>query len=265
MASLVLTVKGRPSFSQTFVDAAVNTTSEAITLPGHNLKDGDVVRFTNSGGALPTGLTSRKHYYVVSAAEGSIKVSETSGGSAVNISAASGGGTHTIRKVATRYDTDLRASGDDKEGVLALRNLCDRILGGQEVAVIDAQTDAEDPVAASGTVTCSSVAVDETLVLAGVTLTAKASPSGEAQFNQAGSDSADASSLADCINAHSTLSKIVSASAASDVVTITCKVKGFIGNFITMSETGSGMTVSGPTLSGGTGGAVSTSKQYSLV
>lgn len=268
MSTMVLTVKGRASRSQTFVDAAVATGTEIITLPGHALVDGDIVRFTNSGGALPTGLTSRKHYYVVSAVAGaSIKVSETSGGSAVNITAAAGGGTHTIRLVETPYDRRLlRDATAPKEAVVELRNWCDRVLAGNESASIDAQTDPEDPVAASMTYTLASVVADEAVTIGGVVLTAKASPSGEAQWASGGADdTADAVTLAAAINKHSTLSKIVTASAAAAVVTVTCKVKGFIGNFITTTETGTTITASAATLTGGTGGATSTAKTYAMI
>lgn len=265
MSTMVLTVKGRASRSQTFVDAAVATGTEIITLPGHALVDGDTVRFTNSGGALPTGLTSRKHYYVVSAVVGvSLKVSETAGGAAVNISAAAGGGTHTIRLVKTPYDRRLLRDSK-KEAVVALRNWCDRVLGGHESASIDVQTDCEDPVAASMTFSLASVAGDDTVVIGGVTLTAKASPTGEAQWSQAGTDAVDAAALAACINAHSTLSKIVTATAVDAVVTVTCKVKGFIGNFITTAESGSTITASASTLVGGTGGATSAAKTYAMI
>jgi phage tail sheath gpL-like len=110
------------------------------------------------------------------------------------------------------------------------------------------------PAFASGTVTLASVPEDDTVTIGGITFTAKASPSGEAQFSQAGSDTADAASLASKINAHSTLSAVVSATSALGVVTITCRFPGVVGNFITLAETGTSMTVSGARLSGGVGG-----------
>ena len=57
--------------------------------------DYDTVQFTNSGGALPAGLAAGTQYFVRDAAAATLKVSETFGGSAVNITG-TGSGTHTI-------------------------------------------------------------------------------------------------------------------------------------------------------------------------
>ena len=57
--------------------------------------DNDTVQFTNSGGALPAGLAAGTQYFVVNVAAATLKVSETFGGSAVNITG-TGSGTHTI-------------------------------------------------------------------------------------------------------------------------------------------------------------------------
>jgi|TARA_R110000824_G_scaffold135372_1_gene298668 hypothetical protein len=57
--------------------------------------DNDTVQFTNSGGALPAGLAAGTQYFVRDVATATLKVSETFGGSAVNITG-TGSGTHTI-------------------------------------------------------------------------------------------------------------------------------------------------------------------------
>ena len=57
--------------------------------------DNDTVQFTNSGGALPAGLAAGTQYFVRDVAAATLKVSETFGGSAVNITG-TGSGTHTI-------------------------------------------------------------------------------------------------------------------------------------------------------------------------
>ncbi len=88
--------RARVSGSFTFVDADVNTGTDTITETSHPLQNGDAVTFTNSGGALPTGISAATTYYVVSAATNSFKVSATLGGAAVDITAAAGGGTHTL-------------------------------------------------------------------------------------------------------------------------------------------------------------------------
>lgn len=59
----------------------------------HGLNDDDVIEFTNSGGALPTGLFADTKYFVVSSATNTFQVSLTRGGSAVDFST-NGTGTH---------------------------------------------------------------------------------------------------------------------------------------------------------------------------
>lgn len=105
---------------------------------------------------------------------------------------------------------------------------------------------------ASGTFTLVSVPADDTVVIGAVTLTAKASPSGENQWSQAGTDTQDAASLAAVINAHSVLSKVVTATSALGVVTVTAQAIGIAGNQIAISETGTSITASGAYLAGGT-------------
>ena len=82
--------------SVSFEDADVTTGSDLITKANHGLTDGQIVQFENEDGALPTGLSSDTNYYVVSASSSTFKVSATLGGSAVDITAASGGGTHYV-------------------------------------------------------------------------------------------------------------------------------------------------------------------------
>jgi hypothetical protein len=69
--------------------------------------------------------------------------------------------------------------------------------------------------------------------------------------------------LANAVNAHSTISKIVSATYAANVVTVTARVKGVIGNFIQFTDQDSTITSSGSGyLAGGTGGATSDAVNY---
>lgn len=83
------------SGSFTFVDADVNTGSETITEVAHGMQNGDPVILSNSGGTLPAGLTAGTTYYVVNKADDTFQLSLTYGGSAVDITSAAGGGTHT--------------------------------------------------------------------------------------------------------------------------------------------------------------------------
>jgi hypothetical protein len=262
MASLSLLVKARTTYSATFVDAAVSTSADTVTVPGHGLREGDTVRFTNSGGALPGGLTSGTVYYVVSPTATTFKVSTTSGGSAVNISSAAGGGTHTVTRQTPFDDIVTAESKTTMANVLAYLK---GVAGGASDAAVDFQQDPADPVAASGTFTLASVQADDAVTIGTVTLTGKASPSGENQWATGGADdTADAVTLAAAINAHSVLGKVVTASSADAVVTVTCKVKGVVGNQIPTSETGTTITVSGTFLTGGTGGHANAATSFNF-
>lgn len=169
----------------------------------------------------------------------------------------------TVKSARADLTRFLRPSDERKAGLQSLAALFEGCMGGTESASVDVQSSASDPVAASVTATLATVAADDSITIGGVTLTAKAAPAGEAQWSQAGTDTADAAALAACINAHSTLSKVVAATSAAAVVTITCLVKGVVGNFITCSEAGITITLSATALSGGTGGATTAAKTYS--
>lgn len=108
---------------------------------------------------------------------------------------------------------------------------------------------------ASQTITAvaASVAVDDTVVIGGTTLTVKTSPANENQITDAATNALLAASVVSCINAHSTLSKYVWAAAttaASGIVTVYAKYPGPIGNFITLTKTG-GFAVGGATFASG--------------
>jgi hypothetical protein len=83
------------SGSFTFADADVSTGNDTITENSHGMQDGDVVTLTTTG-TLPAGLALSTTYYVVSAAANTFKLSLTRAGSAVDITSAAGGGTHTV-------------------------------------------------------------------------------------------------------------------------------------------------------------------------
>jgi phage tail sheath gpL-like len=156
-----------------------------------------------------------------------------------------------------------KASTLKNEGVQGIINHLAALASGANPGTIYAQSSASNPVAASGTITLVSCATD-TVTIGGVAFTGSSTPSGDEQFETDGSNDADASALAAKINAHPTLSKVVAATVANNVVTVTCLVRGVVGNFIALSETGSTITVSGATLSGGTGGATDSESSWAF-
>lgn len=104
-------------------------------------------------------------------------------------------------------------------------------------------------VKASGTVTFSSTGPvnDETMVVAGATITAKTSATpGELQFTRSNTPNVNAVNLAALLNSHASFTGIVTAEVtATGVVTISAYVPGTIGNVITLTESMTNTAVSG--------------------
>ena len=78
--------------------ATATTTTDTLSAPGHTHANGDVVRLTNSGGALPAGLSAITNYFVVGAAAGTLQLSLTESGATIDITG-TGTGTHFIGAV----------------------------------------------------------------------------------------------------------------------------------------------------------------------
>jgi uncharacterized phiE125 gp8 family phage protein len=76
----------------------VNATTDTLTAVGHGKSNGDVVRLTNSGGALPAGLTANTDYYVRDMSGNDFKLAASAGGAAIDITGA-GTGTHFLGEV----------------------------------------------------------------------------------------------------------------------------------------------------------------------
>lgn len=133
-----------------------------------------------------------------------------------------------------------------------------KIGSGCELASIDVRCDHGDGVRASGTFTFSSAAsANDTVLINGVTFTAKASGASGNEFNVGASATASATNLAAAINASATalVNLHVTASSALGVVTVYSVNYGALGNAVTIAEgvdSGSVITVSGARLTGGT-------------
>lgn len=87
--------------SFTFVDGDVTTGSDLITKASHGLTTGDKVYLTNSGGALPGGLSASTTYFAIATTSGTFKLASSLvnavGNSPIDITSAAGGGTHTLQ------------------------------------------------------------------------------------------------------------------------------------------------------------------------
>lgn len=110
-------------------------------------------------------------------------------------------------------------------------------------------------VAASGTGEFTGApTADQTMNIAGVTFTAKASPDEDAEEYLVGASvTLTAASLARAINNSTSLNGVVSATSNLGVVTITADVPGLIGNgIVTLDVNTSNFTFAADNLSGGT-------------
>jgi hypothetical protein len=89
-------------YQSTFLDAAVNTSTDQINLVGHG-QDTGYKCILSSTGTLPTGISENTHLYVIKVDNNHIRLATTlenaNSGTYIDITAAVGGGTHTIRWV----------------------------------------------------------------------------------------------------------------------------------------------------------------------
>lgn len=172
----------------------------------------------------------------------------------------------TCKTARTSVSELVRGASSDTEGVMELAQLLKRAATGVEGLEVDVQYSSVDPVAASGTLTLVSAVATDAITIGTVTMTATSTPTLATHWEIDGADDdADAASLAAAINANTTLNKIVVATVAANVVTITALQKGLVGNFIPMTSADATITASGTGfLEGGTGGAANAAVQYNL-
>ena len=163
--------------------------------------------------------------------------------------------TINIQAKIPRADANDYTTTTRQKAMKNISLLFDSLASGMITSAVDVNVAAADPVAASLTATLTSCATD-TITILGITLTGSSTPTGIAQFETDGDNTADAAALAACINAHTTLKNLVVATSALAVVTIKCLVKGVIGNYLpAVTESGTTIVVSNSGVwSGGAGG-----------
>lgn len=122
----------------------------------------------------------------------------------------------------------------------------------------------ENEVQASGTLTCVSVIATNSVVINGVSFTAVDSAPGTNEFVRTADNAVTATNLAAAINASATalISGYVTASALSNVVTVTSVFYGLSGNQATMSTTGGTITSSVTRLASGAVDATAQTLQF---
>ncbi len=138
-------------------------------------------------------------------------------------------------------DTSFNLAPLGRAAAVNLGNYLHAVAGGIKSARFLTKYDA---VNASATITFSGApTADETVSIANITFTVKASGATGNQFNSGGATVAtSASNLAAAINASADLTGKVTASAALGVVTITAVVPGLMGNGLQISESMSNTT-----------------------
>jgi hypothetical protein len=112
-----------------------------------------------------------------------------------------------------------------------------------------------NPAKASGTFEGNTVIATDAIAINGTTFTAVSSGATGNQFNIGGDDAETMANLAAAINASTDVNELVEATAEDEVVTITAKYPGILGNAITISSADATITASGARLSGGDQGA----------
>jgi hypothetical protein len=130
--------------------------------------------------------------------------------------------------------TEVNPSGNrmKNKALTTAENLISALNSGAVLGSVDVHYTTSSLVAASATVTIThaNVTNGDTVTIANVVITAATSGNGTTSWTIGADATADATAMAACINANTTLNKIVSASSSAGVVTIQSVVKGVIGN-----------------------------------
>ena len=155
----------------------------------------------------------------------------------------------------------LKQAGAGSQQAALLSTYFHAIAGGVKSAAFRVSTGTANPVAASGTLTLTyaSIVANDTMIIGKTTLTwVTGAPANESQVRKITDLTTTAENLVVAINAHSVLSKVVTATRSAGVVTIACKVQGEIGNQLPLSSSSAGAVASASYLASGAGGALDT-------
>lgn len=100
MCDVTVVVAGNNPSNITFVDGDVDTDEDTITETAHGFTTGMKITELTTTGTLPAGLALSTVYYAIVVDADTIKLATSQAnalaGTAVNITAAAGGGTHTV-------------------------------------------------------------------------------------------------------------------------------------------------------------------------
>src|SRR5512133_2511694 len=136
-----------------------------------------------------------------------------------------------------------KAAAQPREVALTLARFFDRIACGIDAADVSITLNGTVGAQATGTLTMASSSGTVGGTIAGTAVT----------VTWATSDTLSAAALATAINANATVNKLVRATSALGVVTLTALAAGIVGNQITLVASGTNVTASGAKLTGGAG------------
>lgn len=147
--------------------------------------------------------------------------------------------------------------GNAKSTLQGIINILTKGIGGAEQMSIQVGLGG---VKASGTLTLTTAIATDAISINGVTFTCVASGATGNQFNLGADDAGDAANLAAAINASVTalVAGYVTATSASNVVTVSAKRAGLLGNAITLASADATIVASGARLAGGLDGDTET-------
>jgi hypothetical protein len=129
---------------QDFVDGDVDTTDNELDITAHGFSANQKVQLLSTG-TLPAGLAAATDYYVTVISANAISLALTAGGADVDITAAAGGGTHTV--VPVEYSQAARTmfnTGIDALVGPTMRGRIYCVLFAEDAAVINALIAAAD-------------------------------------------------------------------------------------------------------------------------
>lgn len=143
--------------SFTFVDGDVTPATDTINHTSHGLEQNQIIYLTSTG-TLPAGLSANTPYYVLVTDADNFKLSTSADGSAVDITAAAGGGTHTVHAGGLQL----------KSGVVANANIApSAAITLSKLAALTASRALQSD--GSGVISVSAVTTTELGYLSGVT------------------------------------------------------------------------------------------------
>jgi len=161
--------------------------------------------------------------------------------------------TLTVEGLSSTDLTNRLNKGRDRKATV---NAFNKLLRGVSAGTIRGKFDyTVGTSVATQTLTCdqaSAVATTDEFTLGDVTLSSVAGSPGNNEWELGASDAEMAANIAAAINSSTDLAGL-SATASNGVVTVTTNIPGAMGNKVTVTETGNGITVGGATLSGGAG------------